>query len=161
VAVEASPGTAAKLAADVGRNGLAERVKIHNAAAGSAASDAYLYDSDDPSQVGMRHLDPTGQGRVVEETHVMPLDKLLPAIQADVVKLDVEGAELRALSGMREILANHPPRLIVAETQEPLLARFGDSVEALVAFLADFDYDADEIGERWHSDSRAFRLRPP
>jgi FkbM family methyltransferase len=161
VAIEASPSTAGRLDADVRRNGLAETVTVCNAAAGDATSDAFLYDSDDPAQVGMRHLDPIGRGRAIEKTRVIRLDQLLPAIEPDVVKLDVEGGELRALSGMREILASHPPRLIVAETQEPLLARFGDSVEALGAFLADFDYDADEVGERWHSDSHAFRLRPP
>lgn len=33
----------------------------------------------------------------------------------DVVKLDVEGAELDALKGMKNILSTHPPKLIVCE----------------------------------------------
>lgn len=159
VAVEASASTAAKLAADVGRNGLGEIVTVHNVAAGDRTSDAYLYYSDDPTQVGMRHLDPTGDGHVIEQTRLIPLDELLPTTRPDVVKLDIEGSELRALSGMRQMLTNHPPRLIVAEAQQELLIRFGDSVEALIAFLANLDYDADKIGEKWHSNSYAFRLR--
>ncbi|MGZ4316983.1 MAG: FkbM family methyltransferase [Gaiellaceae bacterium] len=161
VAVEASGTTARQLCADVARNDLDAVVTVHNVAAGDCVSSALLYASEDPSQVGMWHLDPAGQGHVVGETHVTPLDDLVPNLQPDVIKLDIEGAELRALMGMRKILGNSRPRLIVAETEDDLLLRFGDSVDALVGFLDEMGYQADEIGERRLSHSRAFRPRTP
>jgi FkbM family methyltransferase len=159
IAIEASRSTAKRLVADVERNGLSEVVTVHQVAAGDVASTSRLYTADDPTQVGMRHLHPGDSRSAIEEVSVLPLDQLLPGLRANVVKMDIEGSELRALSGMTKMLStSDPPRLVVAEAQTHLLSSFGDSVEAMIRFMADHRYRADCIGELWHSDSIAFRI---
>ena len=63
----------------------------------------------------------------------LPVDALsLPAVK--LVKMDVEGHELAALRGMRELLGRHHPTLIVeTASQEPLdlVERLGYSIERL------------------------------
>lgn len=161
IAIEASKSTAERLAADVTSNGLDHIVTVHNVAAADEASSVFLYAGHDPSQVGMRHLDPSPRDDAIEATRQMPLDDLLPGLRTDVVKLDIEGAELRALVGMRHILTNHRPRLVVAEMQEEMLARFGDSPDTVNAFFTELGYEGREVGEKWHGESRSFSFRTP
>jgi FkbM family methyltransferase len=158
VAIEASRSTAEQLMADVKRNGLTALIAVHNVAAGDLPRKSRLYAHDDPSQIGMRHLSPGGSGASVEEVAVVPLDDLLPDLKPSVVKMDIEGSELRALAGMSRMLTVKPPRLVVVEAQGDLLSRFGDSVEAMITFMGEHEYTATWIGERWHSDSIAFHL---
>jgi FkbM family methyltransferase len=108
IAVEASPDTAAVLRAHAELNG-AENVEVLNVAAW-----------DERARLGMD--DPNcrvngGSARVTEAAGAVggvPLDELLggePRI--DLVKLDVEGADLRALRGMAATLARCRPRLLI------------------------------------------------
>jgi len=53
----------------------------------------------------------------------------------DVVKIDVEGAELDVLRGMRASLARLRPRVVVLEVKASVLARAGVDPAALRAFL--------------------------
>jgi hypothetical protein len=103
----------------------------------------------------MRYLDPaaTTSGELVRVTTV---DELLPDLDAGAVKIDVEGADLRVLHGMVRVLTNHPPRLVVVEAINANLARFGDSVAELVAFMANRGYRAQPIAEAYGADSLAF-----
>ncbi|MBV9813715.1 MAG: FkbM family methyltransferase, partial [Acetobacteraceae bacterium] len=59
--------------------------------------------------------------------------------RVDVVKLDLEGAELRALSGASATLSKHHPLLLV-ETAEEALRYQGGSCAALRSFLFEFGY---------------------
>ena len=160
LAVEASKETAEALVRDIAQNDLGGRVTVHNVAAGDHRSTAALYAAGDSHQIGMRHLNPAGGEFLVEQSRVIRLDLLLSelGIHPDVVKLDIEGSELRALVGMSATLSTNPPRLVVAEAQEELLRRFGDSPEGMIKFMASHGYRAEVIGEKWHSDSFAFRL---
>ena len=60
----------------------------------------------------------------------------------DVVKADVEGAEVLVLPGMQQLLAdtNRAPRLIMLELVELNLQAFGSSVGQLVGTMQDFGY---------------------
>lgn len=44
----------------------------------------------------------------------VPLDQLLAGSRADVIKLDVEGAESEALAGAKQTITNYAPQLIVS-----------------------------------------------
>jgi FkbM family methyltransferase len=57
----------------------------------------------------------------------------------DVVKLDLEGAELRTLLGARRVLERFKP-LLLLEAAEPALQRQGGSVRALVCWLNEAGY---------------------
>jgi len=63
----------------------------------------------------------------------------------DLIKLDIEGAELLALEGASDLLESTSPVLIV-ECQPLNLARFGHGVEAISRFLNRAGYSLYEIG---------------
>lgn len=56
----------------------------------------------------------------------------------DYLKLDLEGYELRALHGAEQQLRRHRPIVVVESGRQ--LERYGDSHEALVAFMTALDY---------------------
>lgn len=62
------------------------------------------------------------------------LDHLIPA-PPDVVKVDVEGAELEALEGLEGVMTRDSPRAILVEVNPACLAAAGASVSALVDWL--------------------------
>ena len=74
-----------------------------------------------------------------------PLDAILKEAKldrVDVIKIDVEGAELRVLKGAAQTLADFHPVLIVEMDQSQLKA-MGTSVDEVTQFLAAHGYAAD------------------
>ena len=66
----------------------------------------------------------------------------------DVVKLDVEGAELAALRGMERFMtAERPPRALFLECNPVLLERAGSSADELFDWLRERAYDVEWIDE--------------
>jgi len=163
-AIEASPSTAALLADDVCRNGLAETVRVHNVAALDRQGWLPLYGSEGCSSIGMRSLHQVADSSAaIEEVKAMPLDDLLPEVQPAVIKVDVEGADLRALIGMRQMIERAYPRLIVVEAEDDLLRRFRDSVHELTSYMQRHGYSPVSVDEPYHPNSVAFvhrRARP-
>ncbi|MGV8040604.1 MAG: FkbM family methyltransferase [Thermoanaerobaculaceae bacterium] len=62
------------------------------------------------------------------------LDHLLPA-PPDVVKVDVEGAELEAFEGLEGVMTQDSPRAILVEVNPACLTAAGASASALVGWL--------------------------
>jgi hypothetical protein len=58
----------------------------------------------------------------------------------DVVKIDIEGAEILALRGMRESLKTLRPRLVVIEVKDIVMARGPGDEASLHALLAECGY---------------------
>lgn len=58
----------------------------------------------------------------------------------DVLKLDVEGGELRALQGMRASITEMKPRVIIVETKEASLARANVNRSDIHRFLGELGY---------------------
>jgi FkbM family methyltransferase len=156
-AIEASPSTAALLAADVCRNGLDQTVRVHNVAALDRQGWLPLYGGEGPSPIGMRSLFQEADSRATtEEVRAMPLDDLLPEVQPAVIKVDVEGADLRALIGMRRMIEQAHPRLIVVEAEDEQLRRFHDSVHDLTSYMQSLGYSPVSVAEQYHPNSLAF-----
>ena len=139
IACEPSPGTAALLRSNVERNrfhwldvrqvAVAERagvLQMHVFSPGSGSS------SFAPADIG------TGE-RV--EVPVATLDELAGDLldRVRVVKIDVEGAEERALLGASELLARARPDFII-EIEPDHLARQGSSLEGLRRIFEDVGY---------------------
>jgi FkbM family methyltransferase len=159
-AIEASPSTAALLADDVCRNGLAQTVRVHNVAALDREGWLPLYGSEGSSPIGMRSLHQEADSRAAtEEVKAMPLDDLLPEVQPAVIKVDVEGADLRALIGMRQMIERAHPRLIVVEAEDEQLHRFQDSVHELNSYMQRLGYASVCVDEPYHPKSVAFVQR--
>jgi FkbM family methyltransferase len=153
-AIEASGETARALLSDVRSNGLEAFVTVHHAAAGAAPGKAIVREGTDAlSPIGTRYIASGGKG---DEVAVVPVDELLPDSRPAVVKVDVEGADLQSLQGMRRMIERACPRLIVVEADDAMLARFGDSAASLAEYLGGLGYRGDPIHEEWHAPSFAF-----
>ena len=69
------------------------------------------------------------EGPLVAQVPIRVLDELVGSGDVelphgiDAVKIDVEGAELRVLTGMRRTLERHRPRVMVIETIERVARR--------------------------------------
>lgn len=110
IAVEANPDTANQLVANLDLNGLP--AVVHRIAAWDSVTAVNLSSSAAFPRDGSTRVI-AGEGGNVP---AMPLDSLLdgePVI--DVIKLDVEGADLHALRGLRQTLARHHPVLFIED----------------------------------------------
>lgn len=84
-----------------------------------------------------------------ENVDVETLDGLVERLgiaQVDVVKVDIEGAELKLLLGGRNLLSRQRPILLV-EANDEALKRQGASAEALVDLLLSLDYQIQVFNE--------------
>jgi len=136
--------------------GLLPRISIHEMALGSEDQSAVLRgDPEYPDDSTKRSL--VIDGPAVGEVRVRSFDGLVASgevilpkgIQA--VKIDVEGAEMDVLAGMRGSLDRYRPRMVVAETIQGHLRRAGSTVADVHAFMRTLDYVALEgarIGKR-------------
>ena len=145
-AFEPAPDIAEDLMLRAGSAGMADRIDLRQMALGAEPATLSLrVDPDDPSDATKRSL--FVEGTVVAEVPVSPLDDLVqsgalvlePAVNA--VKIDVEGAEVLCLRGMRHTLEQQRPRLVVVETIESHLHRAGFE-------LADIDTELEAVGYR-------------
>jgi len=88
------------------------------------------------SGLGSLTADHPGSGRRFQVRTVTGhslVDRLDPA-KATIIKIDVEGHEVKALSGIEDFL-DRPEVAIISEVSVPLLRRAGDSPEALFELL--------------------------
>lgn len=140
-AIEAAPGTAAELRRSVALN---PRHTIHVYEAALAQAPGELEFTAFEAGHGGASLAPQPGGTVVRVA-ATTLDALTaPLARVDLVKLDVEGAELRALQGGRRMLAEHRP-LLVLEFEPAHLGRLGDSAADVESLLTEAGYTAFEI----------------
>jgi FkbM family methyltransferase len=144
VAFEPSPRERVRLEEEVDRNRL-PWVKIRSEA---------LYDTSATLQLHVADLAHCGHNTLggfiyqgVEEVQSVAivaarLDELWPSLaltRLDLVKIDVEGSELRVLKGATATLRRYHPTILM-EVQPASLHQLGDDVAALQAFLADLGY---------------------
>jgi len=61
-------------------------------------------------------------------------------VRPNVIKMDIEGAEVFALEGMKDTLKNYRPKLIF-EVHPKEIVQFGSTVEKQLNFLRELDYE--------------------
>jgi FkbM family methyltransferase len=96
-----------------------------------------------PHDAGVRSQ--FGSGEPVERAPVTTLDAWAAAaglLRLDVVKLDIEGAEILALRGMLDTLARLRPRLVAVEVKDVVMERGPGDEASLHALLAECGYVA-------------------
>lgn len=81
------------------------------------------------------------------EVQVITLDEELGEERVRLLKVDVEGGEPAVFSGSDRLLAAHRCDALVVELNPPALGRAGATVEALVAQLNGYGYEAHRISE--------------
>jgi FkbM family methyltransferase len=149
IAFEPTPDSSAAIRAAAARNGLA--VEVVQSALGEAGGGIELrgdprYDTRD---AGVRSQ--FGEGEVVARAPVTTFDAWADDTgleRLDVVKLDIEGAEILALRGMRGSLRRLKPRLLAIEVKDVVMERGPGDGAALHALLGECGYVAAGSPER-------------
>ena len=131
-AFEANPETAQALAYNC--RGLP--VTVHDVGLSDVFADATI--TTDPN-VGASRIVPNGG---VSPTRVQRLDAY--GLEPNLIKLDIEGYEVKALRGARETIMRCRPILVV-EVNSWALEQAGDSVQALADILAEYRYESRDI----------------
>ena len=99
--------------------------------------------------------DPYAGDADVVECEVKPADPLLAQYTPNLIKIDVEGFELKALTGIRETLERvHPP--IIMEIVGRHLQRAGTSVAEIREFMSGLGYSAQTIS--WEKRPSGYQL---
>ncbi len=139
-AFEPNPPIAALLEQSVKMNGLASRVTVNRLAVGDQAGvlPFCLHDTN----TGHSRLAADGSAGDIQ-VPVIVWDEWWaqthPDIRIHCVKMDIEGAELLALRGMKQFLQTQRPALVV-EAYDHQLREFGCTAEALKQFVLDLGY---------------------
>lgn len=133
VAIEPEAANFAELARRLEARGLADRVDARQAVADAQSGQAHLLiNADHP---GDHRLGDSG-----EPVTALSLDEIAsPGRKVAMIKIDVQGAEMRVLAGAAAILARDRPALFI-EVDPAGLSRYGSSVDALLGMLAAHGY---------------------
>ena len=101
-------------------------VEVRDQAVGASAGRLTFHVSGIIGHSSLYALPDAEEARTVE-VEVVRLDDVAPARRLDVVKIDVEGAELDVLSGMKGVIARNPDLAILAEFGPEHLKRVGQT----------------------------------
>jgi FkbM family methyltransferase len=144
IAVECNPATAARLQENLDLNDI-RNVTIHQVAAWDKVERLRMDARDGHERSGDTRVTPDGDGTVTG----MPLDRVLStdrvlkkAGRLDLIKLDVEGADLHALRGMAGILAKYRPVMVIEDHSVYDYYKLDD----LRDLLAELGYGMRELG---------------
>jgi FkbM family methyltransferase len=149
------PGGAAfhRLSENVSLNRFSN-IRIYNLAVSDREGEAVLYVSGDIADSSANLYGPGGAQARPEVCRTVTLDKFredeglpFPAF----IKVDVEGAELAVLKGAQDLIAQHPP-LLLLEMEEKNLRAAGASREAIQKLLKRWGYQAAFLRKgRWQA----------
>lgn len=135
VAIEADPDTCNHLRQNIGRNDL-ENVELRELAVGSGYGTVRLYrDPQGPGYNSIYRLPMTRSEGI--EVPQRPLDDVLEGVRPDVIKLDIEGAELDTLKSAKRTLDGHRHLTLFVEINEERLAAAAVTPRELARHLTD------------------------
>jgi FkbM family methyltransferase len=143
VAFEPNPRTVAKLRTNVAASHAANVIIIPVACTDSETT-LKFYDATARGNSGASSLSPANAGKRSREFTVRgrPIDDVLRELgiqRVDVMKVDVEGAELYVLRGAKETLQRFHPKLVI-EVVPRQLAGMNTTVEQLFSFIKQMGY---------------------
>lgn len=143
VSFEPNPRTRAHLVSNIARNALADRITLHPFAVSFENGSAIFFIGDgDQSASGLARTRSNVEPIEVETRRLDDLVEL-----ADVVKIDVEGAEVRALRGMGRLLSLDRPMTMIVECNPAGLSRMGDTAADLVKRLESAGFEVSVVDE--------------
>jgi FkbM family methyltransferase len=96
--------------------------------------------STDDFHTGLNSITYQQDGQRQQQVQCNRLDELLEEEHIDLVKIDVEGAELKVLRGAKKLLESKSIAKLIIEITPKFLAHYGDSREALYDFLRQYEY---------------------
>jgi len=149
VAVEPNPSVAEQLRQNIARSGLSNVAVVE--AACSGANERRSFYLADASGIGTTGGSSFSRQNAETDTCVevacLTVDQLVESTKTthvDLVKIDVEGAEMSVLRGMTGTLKRFRPRLIT-EIHPKKLESFGTNPADVIAFVEGFGYRIAEI----------------
>jgi FkbM family methyltransferase len=150
---EPTPSTFAQLQANVELNGFA-CINLNQLAVAeqSGTSNLFLYEQNAMNSLSRQDWVGTPLGQVAVET--ISLDEYVDAeglATVNLLKLDVEGAELGVLKGARRLLSGPNPPVVVCEFADKTTYNFGYRAADLRDYLASLGYQF----FRWNRKSRS------
>ncbi len=119
-------------------------VKVNEVAASDRSSRASLYMYDQNAMNSLTAQMWVGRPTSIVDVDTVSLDDyvLQNAIErVDLIKLDVEGAELRVVNGARKLFASEPGPVVVCEFADCTAQAFGYKASALRDYLGTFGYE--------------------
>jgi FkbM family methyltransferase len=148
---EPDPGTFAWLAGNVRANHF-RNITVNQCAVGADQEPKRLYfsttdDIGSNSLVIQKPSHRTGRSALVNCTTLDAYASAKALARVDVIKADVEGAELAMLQGARRILGSPTPPILILEFEEERQRAFGSSNVRLAEELAKHGYTLWRIGE--------------
>lgn len=143
-AFEPNPENRALLEANVVRNGMEGIVEVVPCAVGDAAGTAVLHCS--AWNTGDHRLFGAPRGRRRVDVEVVRLDEFLGArgCRADMIKIDVQGAEARVIAGLG---VPDPLPVLLMEYSPSMVVDAGDDPEALLQGLVDSGWALSMVDE--------------
>lgn len=158
ISFEPNPSQAEILRRDLERNGI-RNVALHEIGLGD--EDAILplcvphVNSGNASFGGF-----ASEGDIVEGLRVRVGDDVLEGTKPDLIKIDVEGFELRVLRGLRRLITSARP-IILTEVVPEHLARCGTSAGELFEFMEGFGYRGAGVSTRRRGRHQALSFCAP
>lgn len=145
IAVEPNPHTLAELRDNIRESG-AGVVTVFPVACSETEGFLELFAAPrvNTGETSLSRANASQEGSVTEAFKVQarPLDAIIResnASRVDIIKIDVEGAELFVLKGAHETLVRYHP-LLVVEVVEPQLNAMGTTSAAIAGYLHSFGY---------------------
>jgi FkbM family methyltransferase len=143
VAIEAHPRLAELLRRNVIINGYHGYVTTWQRAAWSEATELKFHlrqnfaSNSSIGSIGSDALARLGDTEEIVEVQALPLDDLLADIpRVDVIKIDVEGAEVHVVTGLERTLAANPDVTVMFEWSPTQIEDVGDTPGTLIDLLA-------------------------
>lgn len=94
----------------------------------------------------------SGEGRGCVEVQAVSVDEALGrGARADFIKMDIQGAEYRALLGMESTVKNSPGLCMLCEFSPALVRQAGDSPEAMLQKLLEYGFSLKYLDESAHA----------
>ena len=147
LSIEPNPSTLDQLQQNIERSRL-PNVQVEHTACGESREVVrlYLHTATNSSMASLSTANATGGGAVdVPCTTLDQLCRERGLARVNVVKIDVEGAELSVLRGMKEIMRDSRP-IIVIELEPQLLEGFGTPLDSVLNLLGECDYSLSQLG---------------
>jgi len=141
---EPVPETFQHLLDNIHLNRLTDRVQAHNVAVGSEAGEIEMIADQDTVN---RVITGEAYAGATVKVPVVVLDEILAGRVPKLIKIDVEGFELKVLQGMRDTLRDQRPRLFIEIHGADLKAKL-DNIRQVGSFLLDLGYKIEHVESR-------------
>lgn len=131
------------LCRNVNENHLQNSVELFHTACGARNETAVLQSDPNPSNYGGMHIGGVAAAgsASAQEVLVKRVDDVISSdIRIGLIKVDVEGYELYTLLGMRRILRDHRPVILIEFNTPALRVQSPDCPARLYSFLSELDY---------------------